>query len=386
MKNILLIRLSSLGDIVLTSPAIRAVREHFPQARISMLVAAQSAELVTENPHLDEVIPFDRKVRNKDTGEMVRIVRLLRERNFDLAIDFQRKFRTSLLAYLSGAKCRVGYHQPNGVLCTVRVPDRGNQHAIDRYFDLLHAVDIPATDRTLELFLAKSDRAYAREIFSAKGVDDKSSNQAIKQSSNNRSPTSGSRRFIRNQPSNNQLESGSLREKPTINPKLVDSNRLTVGLFPGAGWKLREWMPDRFAAIGDRVANQFGAQVLIFGGPRERALVENVTHLMKTPPISFVEALPIRRFAALVEACDLFITNDTGPMHIAAATHTPTIALFGPGNHIRFQPLAPIHTTIRHYVPCNPCKQFTDRCKNNVCMKLITVDEVWEAVYRTITD
>ena len=152
MKNILLIRLSSLGDIVLTSPAIRAVRQHFPQARISMLVAKQSADLLTENPHLDEVIPFDRKAGNKDTGEMRRIIRRLRERRFDLAIDFQRKFRTSLLAYLSGAKCRVGYHQPNGVLCTVRVPDLDTKairagrissaHAIDRYFDLLHPIGV----------------------------------------------------------------------------------------------------------------------------------------------------------------------------------------------------------------------------------------------------
>ena len=152
MKNILLIRLSSLGDIVLTSPAIRAVRQHFPQAHISMLVAKQSTDLLTENPHLDEVIPFDRKAGNKDTGEMRRIIRLLRERDFDLTIDFQRKFRTSLLAYLSGAKCRVGYHQPNGVLCTIRVPDRNNKairagrvssaHAIDRYFDLLHPIGV----------------------------------------------------------------------------------------------------------------------------------------------------------------------------------------------------------------------------------------------------
>ena len=103
MRNILLIRLSSLGDIVLTSPAIRAVRQHFPQAHISMLVGKQSADLLTENPHLDEVIPFDRKAGNRDTGQMRRVIRLLRERRFDLVIDFQRKFRTSLLGYLSGA-------------------------------------------------------------------------------------------------------------------------------------------------------------------------------------------------------------------------------------------------------------------------------------------
>lgn len=343
MKNILLIRLSSLGDIVLTSPAIRAVRQHFPQAHISMLVAQQSADLLMENPHLDEVIPFDRKAENKNTGEMRRIIRLLRERNFDLSIDFQRKFRTSLLAYLSGAKHRVGYHQPNGVLCTVRVPDLNTKairagrvssvHAIDRYFDLLHAVGVEATDRTLELFITDTDRTFADDLIIAKGIE---------------------------------------------------ADRLKVGLFPGAGWKLREWMPDRFAAIGDRAAQQFDAQVLLFGGAHEVKLVKQVAGLMATEAISLAGTLRIRELAALIKRCDLFITNDTGPMHVAAALNTPTVALFGPGDHIRFQPLDPIHTTVRHHVPCNPCKQFTNRCKNNICMKLITVDEVWETVHQSL--
>lgn len=345
MTNILLIRLSSLGDIVLTSPAIRAVRQHFPQARISMLVAKQSTDLLTENPHLDEVIPFDRKAGNKDTGEMRRIICLLRERRFDLAIDFQRKFRTSLLAYLSGAKCRVGYHQPNGVLCTVRVPDLNTKairagrissaHAIDRYFDLLHPIGIEATDRTLELFITEADRAFAHQMIASKGIE---------------------------------------------------ADQLQVGLFPGAGWKLREWMPDRFAAIGDRVAKQFDAQVLLFGGPHEGELVQQVGDLMTTEAISLADTLRIRQLAALIEGCNLFVTNDTGPMHVAAAMHTPTVALFGPGDHIRFQPLDPIHTTIRHHVPCNPCKQFTNKCKNNICMKRITVDEVWETVYQNLSN
>ena len=334
-ENILLIRLSSLGDIVLASPAIRAVRRHYPKARITMLVAKQYADLLTENSHLDEVITFDRTAKNRDTGEMVRIVRLLRRRNFDLAIDFQRKFRTSLLTYLSSSKCRVGNHRPNGLMCTVRVPDRVNKHAIDRYFDLLYPLGIEPTDRTLELFLSDSDRERARDILAKEGVH---------------------------------------------------PNRLKVGLFPGAGWKLREWMPNRFAAIGDRIIKDFDAQVLIFGGPNEGELVNHIAHLMTAQATTFAANIPIRHFAALVEACNLFITNDTGPMHIAAAMRTPTVALFGPGNHIRFQPLEPIHSTLRHHVPCNPCKQFTDKCKDNICMKLITVDEVWETVQEKLTE
>ena len=328
-EKILLIRLSSLGDIVLTTPAIRAVRAQLPDAYIAMLVGKQSAEVLRENPHLNEIITFDRFAKDKDTGEMLRTVRMLRERAFTLAIDLQRKFRTALLMYFSGATERIG----KGALCTVRVPEQGNKHATAHYFDLLHAAGIPAVDQRLELFLAESEYADASRRFDTAGV----------------------------------TQTG-----------------LKVGVFPGAGWKLREWMPDRFAAIGDRLVQHFNAEVLIFGGQKESELVHTVANLMDARAIPFAGTLQVRELAACIEKCDLFLTNDTGPMHIAAAVGTPTVSLFGPGNHIRFQPLGGLHQTIRHDVPCNPCKQFTDKCKDNICMKKITVDEVWQSISDTL--
>ena len=328
-EKILLIRLSSLGDIVLTTPAIRAVRAHLPDAYIAMLVGKQSAEVLRENPHLNEIITFDRFAKDKDTGEMLRTVRMLRERAFTLAIDLQRKFRTALLMYFSGATERIG----KGALCTARVPEQGNKHATAHYFDLLHAAGIPAVDQRLELFLAESEYADASQRFDTAGV----------------------------------TQTG-----------------LKVGVFPGAGWKLREWMPDRFAAIGDRLVQHFNAEVLIFGGQKESELVHTVANLMDARAIPFAGNLQVRELAACIEKCDLFLTNDTGPMHIAAAVGTPTVSLFGPGNHIRFQPLGGLHQTIRHDVPCNPCKQFTDKCKDNICMKKITVDEVWQSISDTL--
>lgn len=327
--KILLIRLSSLGDIVLTTPAIRAVRANLPNAHIAMLVAKQSADALRENPNLDEIITFDRFAKDKDTGEMWRIVRLLRERKFTLAIDLQRKFRTEMLMYLSGAPERVG----KGWLCTTRVLEQGNKHVTAHYFDLLHAVGIPAEDPKLELFLAESERRDAVQRLKTAGVVD---------------------------------------------------TRLKVGLFPGAGWKLREWMPERFAAIGDRLVQHFDADVLIFGGQKESELVHTVANLMQRRVIPFAGNLQIRQLAACIEQCNLFVTNDTGPMHIATAVGTPTISLFGPGNHIRFQPLGALHETIRHAVPCSPCKQFTDKCKDNICMKGIGVDEVWDSISRVL--
>ena len=329
--RILLIRLSSLGDIVLTTPAIRAIRANFPNAHIAMLVAKQSADILRENPHLNEIITFDRLAKDKDTGEMWRVVRLLRERKFTLAIDLQRKFRTEILMYFSGATERVG----KGRFCTVRVSEQGNKHATAHYFDLLHAVGIPAEDQKLELFLAESERRDAVQRLKAAGIA---------------------------------------------------AGKLKVGLFPGAGWKLREWMPERFAAIGDRLVAHFNADILIFGGQQESELVQKVANLMEMRAIPFAGNLQMRQLAACIEQCDLFVTNDTGPMHIAAGVGTRTVSLFGPGNHIRFQPLGVEHHIIRHDVPCSPCKQFTDKCKDNICMKGIGVDEVWHAISHALRE
>ena len=329
-QKILLIRLSSLGDIVLTTPAIRAVRAHFRDAYIAMLVAKQSAEILRENPYLDEIITFDRRAKDKDTREMLRIIRLLRERRFTLAIDLQRKFRTGLLMAFSGAPERIG----KGRFCTVRVQEQENKHATTHYFDVLHAAGIPAEDQRLELFLSESERFAAAQRFDTAGVSDE---------------------------------------------------QLKIGFFPGAGWKLREWMPERFAEIGDRLVQHFNANVLIFGGQKEAALVQTVANLMDAEAITFAGNLQIRQLTACIEKCDLFLTNDTGPMHIAAAVGTPTVSLFGPGNHIRFQPIGTQHQTIRHDVPCSPCKQFTNKCKDNICMKGIAVDEVWQSISRALT-
>lgn len=331
MKRILLIRFGSLGDVVLTTPAIRAVREAFPDAYIAMLVGERSADIVSENPRLDEVISFRRDV--KGISEMRRVAAVLKERNFDISVDMQRKFRSSLLAYLSGAELRIGYHQPGGFLCTVRIPDNEDKHAVDRNLALLKPLGIEAGLREPEMFLSHADLDYANRVFELQGLD-------------SRSPI--------------------------------------IGMFPGAGWRHRCWPAERFAAIGDLAAEEYGSGVVIFGGPGEEDIVENVKSRMSATAAVIEDRMTLRQLGAMIRKCDLFLSNDTGPMHISVAVGTPTIGLFGPGNHIKFQPIGDKHTLVRKDVPCSPCKQFTDKCKDNICMKLITVDEVWKEVNKRL--
>ena len=327
MERILLIRFGSLGDVVLTTPAIRALREAFPDAYIAMLVGDRSADIVSASPHLDDVIVFRREV--KVFSETRRAAAMLRERGFNISIDMQRKFRSSLLAYLSGAKLRIGYHQPGGFLCSVKVPGTAGKHSIDRNLDLLKPLGIAAADPEPEMFLSDEDREYADCVFQS-----------------------------------HELTSDSL----------------TMGLFPGAGWRSKRWPAERFAAIGDLAAREYEARVVVFGGPGEADIVDDVARSMKTSPVLMKDRVTLRQLGAMIEKCSLFLSNDTGPMHISVAVKTPTIGLFGPGNHIGFQPIGEKHTLIRRDMPCSPCKRFTGKCKDNICMKAITVDEVWEAV------
>ncbi len=327
MKRILLIRFGSLGDVVLTTPVIRAVREAFPDAYIAMLVGDRSADIVSENPRLDEVISFRRDA--KGISEMRRVAAMLRERDFDVSVDMQRKFRSSLLAYLSGVELRIGYHRPGGFLCTVRIPDNQNKHAVDRNLDLLRPLGIETDSREPEMFLSHADQQYASRVFAERGLA-------------SRSPV--------------------------------------VGVFPGAGWRHRCWPAERFAAIGDLAAEKYRAGVAIFGGPGEEDVVDSLADKMRAPAVLVKDRMTLGQLGAMIKKCDLFLSNDTGPMHISVAVGTPTIGLFGPGNHIKFQPIGDKHALIRKDVPCSPCKQFTDKCKDNICMKLITIDEVWEKV------
>ena len=240
----------------------------------------------------------------------------------------QRKLRSSLLAYSCRARLRIGYHHPGGLLCNIKIPDTENKHAVDRNLDLLKPLGIIEADRKPEMFLSNEDRKYADRVFEARGLA-------------SRSPI--------------------------------------VGIFPGAGWHHRCWPEENFAAIGDLAAEERGAEVAIFGGPGEAQIVDNVAHRMRASATVMKDRMTLRQLGAMIEKCDLFLSNDTGPMHISVAVGTTTIGLFGPGNHIKFQPIGEKHALIRKDVECSPCKQFTDRCKDNICMKLITVDEVWEA-------
>ena len=307
--SILLIRMTSLGDIILTLPAIRAIRQHFPFHCVTMLTSLEYIDLVSEIPYLDEIITFDR--RGKEPIETIRVVRELRQRKFDLVVDLHGKFRARLLSRLSGGRQRIGSR---------RDAYPSNTHTIDDHFQLLSTIGVQANDRSLEFFVAKVNQCFAHDLLSG---------------------------------------------------KLLLDGRLKIGIFPGAAWDYKCWPADRFADIADQMRGKYNAAILLFGGAADAELVSQVHDSMQTDPILFRTDLQLGQLAALISCCDQFVSNDTGPAHIAVALGIPTIVLFGATNHLKFGPLDPMHTVIRY-------GDSLDRSKGSDMMRLITINEVWK--------
>jgi lipopolysaccharide heptosyltransferase II len=303
-KRILISRMKFIGDVVLTTPVIRSLRNAFPDAYIAYMADAQAVTLLEQNPCLNEIIPFD--FSRPTWCEQPRVAALLLRRRFDLAIDLFGNPRSALLTFLTGARTRVGLDRPGrGRLFTVRVRDEAvPKTAIDFHMQFLKALGIPQTSERTEIFLTEEERADARRILTG----------------------------------------------------VVDNTGPVVCLHPGATWPAKRWLPERFAEVAQAVRQRFKASVVLTAGPNDQDVIAKVREVSGAE-IPVFEGLPLRKLAALLSQSSVCLANDSGPMHIAAAVGTPTIGIFGPGEeNIWFPyPSGEGHHALRHDVPCHPC-------------------------------
>ena len=342
-RRILLTRMRFIGDVVLTTPAIRSVREALPGAYVAYLGEKSAVSLLERNPFVDELISFD--FSRPSLLEQTRVALLLRRRKFDLAVDFYGNPRSALLTWLSGAAVRVGPDRPGrGALYTVRVPgESAAQTAVAFHNSYIAAAGISPTNVTPEIFLTDEERRQAEHVL-------------------------------------RRTEKGG---------QPIDPAGCIVGLHPGASWPAKRWLPERFAHLAAKLSSEFGAQIIITSGPRDEEATDAVRHRC-TSPVRVVRNLPLRQLAAVISRCSAFVSNDAGPMHIAAALGVPTIGLFGPGEEDIWFPYDPRlgHCALRKDVPCHPCHlDFCNRHGDGYmeCMTKLTTDEVFAAVKRTLT-
>ena len=280
IKRILIIRLAPLGETVLTTPVIRALRQHFRDAYIAYMVAPTREDLVSANPHLNEVLTYQASVP--------KLIYQIARRKFQMAVVLQPTFRLVLHTFLARIRFRIGFetNAAGKKLLNLAVANNTAQHETQRYLDVIRALGIEVTDDEPEVFVDNTGMAWA----------------------------------------NNCLE----------NQKLNDSNPI-IGLNPGAATAYRRWHASNFAVLGDRLHETYGAHIVITTGPREGELAYQVAKQMSHPAVIVNQATPMQ-LAALLQRCNLYISNDTGPMHLSTAVKTPTVAVFGASNLIQWAP------------------------------------------------
>jgi lipopolysaccharide heptosyltransferase II len=331
------------GDIVLTIPVIRSVREAYPDAFIAYMGDSRAVELLEHGAVLDEIIPFD--FSRPTLLEQPRVASILFRRKFDLVIDLFGNPRSALLTWLSRARVRVGPdRRVRGLFYTVRVrDDRRRKTAIEFHFQALRAAGIRPVPCLPEIVLRDDERKQAQRILA--GILG--------------TPAGGNER------------------------------RPLVALHAGATWPAKQWFPRRCALLADRLAKNKGAAVVLTGGPADTAVVEEVRTLSRSKP-PFTGLLTLRQLAAVLSHCHAVVANDGAPMHIAAAVGAPVIGLFGPGEEDVWFPYESTvgHLALRCDVPCHPCH--LNICNRPgaaymECMKLLSVDQVMDAVGRVIS-
>lgn len=322
----------------MSEPALAALQELFPMTEISLLVKPTIAELLRGHPALHQVLVYEDPGRHAGITGKWTLAGTLRRLRFDLAILFQNAFEAALLTFLAGIPRRYGYATDGrGFLLSdpITVPERTKiGHQVQYYVELLRPLGSEGPAGSPRLFLSnEEEQATDRRL----------------------------------------AESG------------IAESDLLVGLNPGSTYGgAKRWLPERFAETADRLIREQGAhsgrrvRVVIVGARGEETLGDAVADRMQIKPVQLSGRTTIRELMAVIKRCALFLTNDTGPMHIAAAFGVPVVALFGPTDSRTTSPFGNGHAIVRHPVECSPC--LLRECPiDHRCMTRISVDEVYEA-------
>ena len=337
--NILIVKLSAIGDVIHTLPSLAALRRLYPDAHITWVIEEDSSDIIEGHPCLDRVIISRRKkwlrslkrlhdVR-KTIDEMASFVATLRDRKYDLVVDFHGLMKSSLVVLLSGGRRKLGYdsmQELSGLFLGEKIHEDMNKHAVDRYLDLPRHLGANVEKPEFAIHIGEENRNRVDNLLKESGIS------------------------------------------------MEDS---FVSVNPVAFWDTKLWENDKFARLCDRITEELEMKIVFTGG-HNRKTVEHIQSLMNSPSVDLAGRTTLRDLAYLYKLSDIIITTDSGPMHVSAAVGTPTVALFGPTDPARTGPYGKGHTVIRKNLPCSPC--FLKKCETKKCMKEISVEDVFQAV------
>ncbi len=335
VTRILFIRIDRIGDLVLSTPAFKAIKEKYPEAELTVLASAANHSLLAGNPHVSRVIIHD---SSSGWRGVINTVKHLRGFCFDLAIDpfTDYEVKTALIAFASGARVRLGYPSyGREVYFNLRAPTpKANRHFVDLTLDVLSPLGVEPRAKKPEIVLAEEERADALKWLEDKGLGD----------------------------------------KPLI------------AFHPGANFESQRWPVAYFAELTFLLQNDCAVDVIILGGPGDEPIVrEMVSKVGNSVPTWFGSDL--REFAALLSCCNILVCNNSGPLHMATALNIATVSIMGPTTKHLWIPRGDIHKVLRvDDLPCIGCNRGRCKMEGHDCMRLITPAMVCESVMKAVEE
>lgn len=330
IKKILLIRLRRMGDIIMTTPAITALKQGCPQSSISYVVEKPFRELVEGNPNLDKVIVIPKSQGKKD---FLNLLRQIRKENYDVVIDFHGGPRASYMTLFSKARLKIGYRiKYKNFIYDIKIPrspEKGYIHSVENHIDLVNSLGINLSSLS-SLQLPDAQKSEVEKI-------------------------------------KNLLLDNDLEESKVI------------VLHIGAGNEYRDWGVDNIVKLTKLLLQKPDVKIVLIGSSEDQEAEKIILERSAVPLYSLVGKINLRELRELISQASLFVGPDSGPMHIAASTLTPIIAYFGPTLPAHFAPWQAKALIIEKDYECRPCKQRSCIHKDFRCLQTITPEEVYEA-------
>lgn len=355
IKNVLIFNPLGIGDVLFSTPLVRAIKENYPQACITYVCNKRAQGILKDNPRISKIYIFEKddyravwgKSKIKGLVAVSAFLNTLKKDRYDLVFDMTLGNMASLLlALIVHVPRRIGFNYKNRLgLLTDKVPLEGfhDKHAVEYYLDLGAPLGLRVTNRQMELFISEADRVWADDYLARHGI-------------------------------------------------MADMK--ICGLLPGCGvsWgadaKYRRWESPKFAEVADHAASKYGYKIIIFGEKSEANICTDVASRMKETSIEMCGKTSLGQFAALLARCDLVIANDGGPLHMAVALKKKLVGVYGPVDVRVYGPYPPNsrYETVTSNDPCRPCyKNFRHRkCGSVDCLAHITPEMVMRAVDRVV--
>ena len=339
-NSILIVLVAGIGDLILASRSIRAIRNGFPNADIHLLTSTDASSVAQYYDYVNHIWSFPiREMRksNRHFFDIIKLIFRLRKTKFDLAINFYRvgswtgTLKMGVLFFLLNARRKIGHDSKGfGFFVSDKVPRATfkDRHLADAMMLLARSAGGRPDGKSIEIFWDSESEAKWNYVFSGK------------------------------------------------NPPLQE---IYIGINAGGDRENRRWNPDNYALLADRLIKNFNAKIILLAGPGEEHISQKIQQKMKNDSINLGGKLTLSDLGFVISELDLLITNDSGPMHIGAATNTPLVAIFGPENPSLFHPYtsADNYIVVQKHLNCQPCK--SKKCDHISCLNDITVSEVFEA-------